>query len=457
MTVDCAFNFARKILLLSISIALPALTRADDEIELLSGTRIRGKIIEQTEQIVRIEIVANGRTLIRTFPRDRVRNVIKENASAPGPAAGGAKTNAPTTSGTAMSRQESAPVQRSPSAIEALIDKEGRTPPEWFDATPLDFPDTLDLTWPEPTPVVWNYTRNVDHYLYDIINSNPGRYRSGVRLMHHMLALNENNEATRARIMNELGRMYYQFFRDYPRAAFWWRQAKVDHDARFIHTASPACLAECYAALGNTELAAGLLHRLPVTLPVIRAWGALKQPDKALRLAELALKQGVPPNEVFLAQGDVCRANRDFSRAIDYYQKVLELSAAGEKAQQIKKDQERARETIEIIRLFDTIDVSRIPDGAYAGRSLGYYGDIKVNAVIKAGRLESIEVTQLSDRQYFHAVDQTIQRIVSKQTVKDVDAVSGATITSEAVIRASAKALAEGMNAPQTKPKSPSP
>ena len=313
----------------------------------------------------------------------------------------------------------------------------------------MEYPDTLDLSWPEPAPVIWNYTRNVDHYIWDIINTNARRYRGGVRLMHHLLVVNQQNEGTRARVMNELGRMYFEFFRDYARAAFWWRQAKVDQNPNFNQTPNAARLAECYWRLGDRSLAVESLRRLPLTAGVIKTWGDLKETGTALRLCEEGLKRGLPPNQVHLLAGDACRAARDFDKAAEFYRKVMEVPAQGSPAQleQIKRDQDRAQATLEVIRLFDTLDVSRIPDGTYAGKSLGYSGVLEVEAVVKGRRIEAINVTYNPDRQYFHAVDETIRRILLKQTVNGVDAISGATVTSEAVIRASAKALAEGMSA----------
>src|SRR3954454_17698303 len=59
------------------------------------------------------------------------------------PSAGGREVpGRPATGGTARPQAE----------VVALIDRVGRTPPEWFAATPLEYPKTLDLAWPEPAP-----------------------------------------------------------------------------------------------------------------------------------------------------------------------------------------------------------------------------------------------------------------------------------------------------------------
>jgi uncharacterized protein with FMN-binding domain len=430
-----------------------ATARADDEVELLTGTRLQGKILERTEQSIRIQVTVENRPLIRSYPLNRVRAITQNGQrqvlgppgtdapkETPGANPGGAPSGKPAAASDAS--------QTAPAVIEALIEQMGRTPPAWFDSTPLEYPKTLDLSWPEPTPVIWNYTRNVDHYLWDIINTNPKRYPSGIRLMHHLLVVNQQNESTRARVMNELGRMYFEFFRDYARAAFWWRQAKVDQNPRFSESPDAAHLAECYWRLGSRAMAVALLERLPLTTGVIKAWGDLKETEKALRLCDEGLKRGFLPSQTHLLAGDVCRTVREFSKAVEFYQKVLATAAAGSPAQveQIKRDQDRARATLEVIRLFDTLEVSRIADGTYEGKSLSYYGTLEAEAGVKGGRIDAIKVTHNPDRQYFHAVDETIGRILARQTVSGVDAISGATITSEAVIRAAAKALAAGMN-----------
>lgn len=408
---------------------------AADEIELLSGTRLEGKIIERTEQSIKIQLTVENRPLVRSYPLNRVR-AITQNGRRQILASGDKDSPAAVASAAAPGTQ----------SMDSLIEQMGRTPPDWFDSTPLEYPETLDLSWPEPAPVIWNYTRNVDHFLWDIISSNPKRYRSGIRFMHHLLSVNQRNEGVRGRAMNELGRMYFEFFRDYARAAFWWRQAKVDQNPKFAQSPSPAHLAECYWRLGSRSSATQLLERLPLTPAVIKAWADLKETDKAIRLCEEGLKRGLPPSQIYLLAGDACRAARDFSKATEFYQKVLSVPRPAPQGEEIKRDQERAQATLEVIRLFDTLDVSRIPDGAYPGKSLGYYGHVEVEAVVKSGRVVDIKVTYNPDRQYFHAVDESIRRILERQTVNGVDAISGATVTSEAVIRAAAKALSSGMS-----------
>jgi uncharacterized protein with FMN-binding domain len=59
--------------------------------------------------------------------------------------------------------------------------------------------------------------------------------------------------------------------------------------------------------------------------------------------------------------------------------------------------------------------------------------------------MESVRVTSHREKQFYSSLTDTPQKILKKQSVKGVDATSGATITSEAIINATAKAIAGGM------------
>lgn len=424
-----------------VLLLMAALDGRADEIELLNGSRVQGTITEQSGQALKIEIKSGERVLTRSFPIDRVRAFTRDGKKT----VVGSDSAAPAAASPVAAGLGSDIVLRSVEAVNALIDQVGRTPPDWLKETLLEYPKTLDLSWPDPTPDIWNYTRNIEHYIWDIINSNPRRYRSGVRLMYHLIEVNQKDEGARLRAMNELARMYFEFFNDYARAAFWWREARVENHPKFSRMPSAAHLAECYWRLGNREMAVELLNRLPLTPAVIKAWGNLKETEKAIQLGEEGLRLGFMPTQMYLLAGDACRTARNFSRATEYYRKVMALPSDGKDKEQIKRDQERAAATLEVIRLFDTVDVTKIANGVYEGKSLGYAGDVEMEVTVQNGRIEALKVKHHSDRQYYHAIEDTIRRIMARQSVNGVDAISGATFTSEAVIRATAKALAEGM------------
>jgi uncharacterized protein with FMN-binding domain len=81
----------------------------------------------------------------------------------------------------------------------------------------------------------------------------------------------------------------------------------------------------------------------------------------------------------------------------------------------------------------------------YTADSIAYAGPLYVEVAVKGGRIESVRVTKHQEKQFYSALTDTPSQIVQKQGVKGVDAVTGATMTSEAILNATAKALAEGM------------
>ena len=106
--------------------------------------------------------------------------------------------------------------------------------------------------------------------------------------MHHLLAVNKGDPRVRARVVRSLGGMYFRFFQDYPRAAFWWRQAGVkagDPDS--------VALAECYWRLGNKSMAMVLLKQRSLRPSMIKLWGDMGETDRALQLAETYVPQQI--------------------------------------------------------------------------------------------------------------------------------------------------------------------
>ena len=56
-----------------------------------------------------------------------------------------------------------------------------------------------------------------------------------------------------------------------------------------------------------------------------------------------------------------------------------------------------------------------------------------------------MEVTKHEEKQYYTALTETPRKIIEKQGLKGVDATTSATITAEAIINATAKALAKAL------------
>lgn len=423
-----------------------AVTSAD-VIEFLSGAKVTGSVtgIDKEKKEVTINAEIGGISRTRTYPYSKIHAVtLGEKRYELNPKR--AETTRPTkpdgtdNSATGGDRPKTASGNLSSRDLQKLIDDVGRTPPEWFDATPLNYPDTLDLTWPKKPPGGWNAQKNIGQFIWDIVNPNENRWREGVKFMHHMLSLSANNPELKRRVMNELGRMYHDLLEDYARAAFWWQQAGVDEGE--TPGRSGPNLASCYYKLGSKSMALALLKKLPGQYLKIKVLGEMGETQEAIKLAEAYAKaNNGRPDIAYMYAGDACRTAGDYQKALAFYQKVLATPGDEKKSKQFK---DRARASIEGIKHFELSDVRRVADGSYSASAPGYTGPVEVKVVVTGGVIESVDVTRHSEKQFYSAISDTTTKILVKQGVKGVDATSSATITSEAIINATAKALASG-------------
>lgn len=88
------------------------------------------------------------------------------------------------------------------------------------------------------------------------------------------------------------------------------------------------------------------------------------------------------------------------------------------------------------------VDLSKIKDGTYEGQANGYRGLVKVSVTVKDHKITAIKVLSNSDDAAFfnRASTGVIKNILDKQSLK-VDVVSGATYSSNGIIKAVKNAL----------------
>ncbi len=340
-------------------------------------------------------------------------------------------------------------VERTRAEVEAIIKQEGSKPPDWWDSVELKYPKSLDMSWPIRLPqgTPWNANRNVGQYIWDVINPNPSRWKEGIKLVNHLMILHKDDPAKVERSVDTLGRMFHDLLEDWARAAFWWRKSE-----QMGGFAPPVKLAHCYWKLGSKEMAVEILLEMEryyvPEASEIRLWGEMGEVDKALELAESAAQEGWA-DESYLAAGDVCRQAGRYAQAATYYQKVLALPDLAPRGHgngpERDRPKERAQANLAAVKLFDALDLKRVPDGTYTSNSIAYAGQLYVEVSVRTGRIESVKVAKHEERQFYSAFTDTIRQIVSKQSIRGIDATTGATITSEAIINATAKALAAGM------------
>jgi uncharacterized protein with FMN-binding domain len=331
----------------------------------------------------------------------------------------------------------SATVVRTKAQADVLIDEAGKSSPEWWGSVELKYPDTLDLSWPDGKPGdSWQPQRQIGAYMVSVISPNPGRWREGIKLLHHVLAVNKDNPAAQKKAIQSLGNAYYNFECDYARAAFWLSRGNEFGRVK---------LASCYWKLGARSTAESMLRKIGADATrdseVIRLWSEMGDLKTALALAEKKA-QSQWADAAYLAAGDVCRQHGKYDDALKFYQKAVAVKQGG---RDIKRNQERAQAAVESVQVFQRLDLSKVADGSYTGSAQGYRGPVEVQVVVKGGRIESCKVTQHKEDMCYGAPTAVPEQIVANQGVKDVDAVTSATITSTAIINATAKAIAAGM------------
>ncbi|NBG87500.1 FMN-binding protein [Isachenkonia alkalipeptolytica] len=84
-------------------------------------------------------------------------------------------------------------------------------------------------------------------------------------------------------------------------------------------------------------------------------------------------------------------------------------------------------------------------DGTYNGTAEGYGGELEVEVTIDNDEITGIEVVSHSETEGLgdQAFDDVIDQIIENQSTEDVEAVSGATESSDAVVDAVDNALEE--------------
>ncbi len=412
------------ILIALVMVTSPALS--EDRIEFLNGSDLKGTVIaiHKPEREVEFEATIAGKSQVTRYPYAKIHAVTWKGKRYE-------VTKKPAGSEPFVADPDE---RRSEAEVMKVIETYGKPDPSWLASASLDFPDTLDLSWPEPAPKPWNNRKNIGQHIWDVVNPNESRWRGGITLMRHLLD-QKPDAKLKLRVQKSLASMYFRFFQDYPRAAYWWHEAGAEAGDQ-----DSVGLAECYWRMGNLSMAKKMLQSRTLRLGKIKLLGDMGETSEALKLAESYGSRVKEPHECYLIAGDVARQAGKFSQALSYYQKVIDLPQMKNGGYD-NRHRGRAQASLESLKQFELLDVKQIPNGAYAGSSLGYEGPVDIEVSVDAGRITDVQVTKHKEKQFYSAIADTTRQIVEKQNLKDVDTTSRATITSAAIINATAKAL----------------
>ena len=411
--------------------AFPVIACAIDTVELTTGAKATGTIKSYSGDVVIVEVKIGTRTIQRRYSKENVTAIFVDGKRID-------MRTGQTTKPAADGR-----IERSREEVIAEIDRQGKAQPDWYETTPLNYPKTLDLSWPQPPPKGWNSNLNIGQFIWDRINPNANKWQEGVRFMHHILSTTKDNDV-RQRAMRTLGAMYHNLLQDYSRSAFWFRLSGLENQLNDAPQQG-IVLADCYWQLGSKRMALEVLAKMKrKPYSAIKLLGDLGETDAAVKLGEAFAKSGQASTS-FLYAGDACRVAGRLDDAEKYYRRAIAgiPNAEADKPHR-KRDKARAEASIAAIRFY-TLDPKNVRDGKYSASSIGYEAPVHVEVAVVDGRIESVNVTQHREKQYYSSLTDTPRKILARQGVSGIDATSNATITSEAIINATAKALADGL------------
>lgn len=329
-------------------------------------------------------------------------------------------------------------------AIAKLVDQGGKDKPEWWDAVVLNYPPTLDLSCPQGKGGGWNPAVSPGAWFWDNINPNPGRWKEGAKFWHFVLANAKKNglpEAERTATMS-LGHCYGDLLQDWPRAIHWYQQAEAKYGRGDDRTVA---IAHAQWRLGARSLALKTANTL--TMDATRHGGLIKihadlgDYAEAYRLAQA--KVADCEDIGWFMAGYTAQLEGSWAKALDCFRKSSS-APQNRSGRDWKRTKDRAAAAMKAIALFETMDLKRIADGSYKDSSIGYVGPVEVQVTVAKNRIADVRVTAHHEKQYYAALTEVPAKIIAKQHVKGVDATLGATITSEAIVYATAKALAQG-------------
>ena len=409
-----------------------------EKVELAAGQTVTVLNITNGTAMIRVTLPNGSLTIVQT---PSANLVIKSAAPTPSPATTGPATTQLTPSSTsstppgsvkAAAQTGGAKPGRTLAEVDKMIDEAGKQKPDWWDSTQLHVPPTLDLKWKSPPG---NPQNDMGAYFWNVVFPNSGKWKEGIKLLQKSLAVCSGDPVAREKAEGCLANIYATMLGDYARGAFW---AKKSGGREII-------LIVCYLKLGCPPAAIEMLRKMGSDQTrngqAIKLWAELGDLKTALEWAENMAPSD--PTVAYLAAGDACRRFGKISEALDYYGKVLAVTKQVQRDDPVNK--KRAAASIEAIKLFDRLDLTKIPDGTYKDESVGYVGPVEVSVVVKNHRIESVNVANHHEKQYYSSLVDIPPQIVLKQSVRGIDTTTGATVTSEAIINASAKALSGAM------------
>lgn len=317
------------------------------------------------------------------------------------------------------------------SKADEQAEEDGAKQPAWWDKVEPQMPAGINV-------------QDIDQlkaYLRDVIRPDEGRHLEGIRTLHEWLDKVKGNTAVEAQVMDLLGQYYVLLLQDFSRSLYWWQQAAAKGGETKERTTGQAV---AYAAMG-VEREALKMH-LPVhngsgsyTCALLDALNDAGEYKTALRLGSaLAAGSGLPKTAATMSMADAARRAGNYQTALKLYDEAKRTSVGGRQDRWVKF---RAQKEGDILKNSAGVKLSRIRDGKYKASVRGFTDQITIEVEVKDRRIVSVNVVSHRESRALTSLQDVPGLIVAEQDVH-VDATTGATVTSYAVMEAAAKALA---------------
>ncbi|MCX7045770.1 MAG: tetratricopeptide repeat protein [Candidatus Sumerlaeota bacterium] len=181
-------------------------------------------------------------------------------------------------------------------------------------------------------------------------------------------------------------------------------------------------LASCYAHFGEYDKALKTLDEAVRHLP--------KAPLDIGNKATISDIRG----DIYAEMGDMEKARASYLEAIDLFPKSQQPYGR----HLLKRHAAKVQAKLDLMQR-KALDLSKLRDGVYTGTELGYVDDVTVKVTVRDRRIADIEVTH-KEKIDQNATKIIPQRIIERQDLK-VDGITGATVTCQAIVNATYKAL----------------
>ena len=182
------------------------------------------------------------------------------------------------------------------------------------------------------------------------------------------------------------------------------------------------CFASCYAHFGEYDKALAVLDQAAKDLPA--------PPWRTANLASIHERRG----DLYADMGQADKARAEYAAAAELYPKSDQPYGREKLAGQV----ETVRTKVEMLAAKPPAE-ARLTDGTFKSTVPGYSKDLTVTVTVKDGRIGDVKVAAAE------SIERGATRIVPRRIVEAnglrVDTVTGATVTSQAVVIGAYKAL----------------